>query len=357
MAKDKVSVAIIGCGNIAGRYAEDMQTYAHIEVIGATDVDAVKAAQFADEHGIHLYQDNADLLADSRVDLVVNLTTHHVHAAIIRQCLEAGKHVYSEKPLATAYVEARDLVKLAQQKNLRLGCSPFTLMGEAQQTAWKLIRDGRTGPVRLAYAEVNWGRIESWHPAPGPFYEVGALFDVGVYPLTILTALFGPAKRVTAYGKVLYPDRVTKEGVAFHIDTPDWVVSAIELHSGLVIRLTTNFYVGHHNKQTGIEFHGDLGSVYLSSWQNFDARVEFAEFGKQYETVPLLREPYSGTPWGRGVADMTQAILENRPHRFTGEQAAHVVEILSAAATAARIGQPVEVLSNFTPPTPLDWAG
>src|SRR5690606_38686142 len=99
--------------------------------------------------------------------------------------------VYSEKPLALTAAQAQEHVQLAASRGLRLGCSPFTFLGAAQLAAWRAVEDGSLGTVRLAYAEVNWGRIESWHPAPQPFYEVGALFDVGVYPLTILTAFFG----------------------------------------------------------------------------------------------------------------------------------------------------------------------
>jgi predicted dehydrogenase len=275
---------------------------------------------------------------------------------VVTRCLEAGKHVHSEKPLALTYAEARGLVELAEQKGLRLGCSPFTYMGEAQQTAWKQVREGRLGTVRVVYAEVNHGRIESWHPNPGPFYQVGALFDVGVYPLTLLTAMFGPARRASAYGRVLYPDRVTKAGAPFHIETPDYVVAAVELDSGVLVRLTTNFYVGGHGKQKGVEFHGDLGSLYLSSWQRFDAAVEFAEYGGQYQPVPPVRAPYEGTEWGRAALDMAESIRAGRPHRATGEHAAHVVEILCAIADSTARGAPVEVHSSFTPPALMEWA-
>jgi predicted dehydrogenase len=275
---------------------------------------------------------------------------------VIAQGLQAGKHVYSEKPLATNYADARSVVELAQEKNLQLCCAPITYMGEAQQTAWKAIREGRLGPVRLAYAEVNWGRIEAWHPNPSPFYEVGALFDVGVYPLTLLTTIFGPARQVTAYGTVLHPDRVTGEGRAFHIETPDFVVAAIELASGTVVRLTTNFYVGHHTKQKGIEFHGDRGSLHLGCWQSFPASVEFAEFGGAYQPVPYVKEPYPGVEWVRGLVEMAEALAEGRPQRATGAQAAHVVEILCAIDTSRQEHRPVSVTSGFPPPAPMEWA-
>src|SRR5206468_4141832 len=102
-----------------------------------------------------------------------------------KRALEAGKHVYSEKPLALRVEEARELVELARRQGVRLGCSPSTFLGEAQQTAAAIIRSGRLGRVRAVYADVNWGRLETWHPAPESFHAVGVLFDVGVYPLTL----------------------------------------------------------------------------------------------------------------------------------------------------------------------------
>lgn len=354
----KFNVAIIGCGNIAGPYAEDLKKYNEIELLGAADVDSARAQVFAEKHQINAYESVDALIADPQVQIVVNLTSHFAHRAISEMLLKAGKHVFSEKPLATTFEEAQLLVDLARANNVRLACSPFTLMGEAQQTAWKWIRDGKLGTVRVAFAEVNWGRIESWHPAPGPFYEVGALFDVGVYPLTILTAMFGPVQQVSAYGKVLHPDRVTREGVSFHIATPDFVVTMLETESGTVIRLTTDFYVSNHtSRQTGIEFHGDEGSLFLESWHNFSSCVQFAKYGEHFADVPLIKPPSAEhVPWGRGVHELVSAIIEDRPHRFSGEHAAHVTEILTASAKSMAENHPVSVVSRFTPPPPLAWA-
>jgi predicted dehydrogenase len=158
------------------------------------------------------------ILADEEVDLVINLTIHSAHVEVITTCLHVGKHVYSEKPMTLTSEEAWKLVALAEEKGCRLGSAPITILGEGQQTAWKVIRDGLLGTVRAAYAEVNWGRIESWHPTPGPFYEVGLLFDVAVYPLTLLTTIFGPARSVTAFGKVLYPAGHQRRSALPHYD-------------------------------------------------------------------------------------------------------------------------------------------
>lgn len=360
MSQKKLGVAILGCGNIAAPYAENLASYPEIDLVGVADVDASRAEALAAQFGCRAYPSMEAMLADEKVELVVNLTIHHAHKETTARCLEAGKHVHSEKPLTLTYEDAQVLVELARQKGLRLGCSPFTFMGEAQQTAWKIIREGRLGQIRLVYAEVNWGRIESWHPAPGPFYQVGALFDVGVYPLTLLTAIFGPARKVWAYGAVLHPDRVTREGVPFHIETPDFIVSLIELENGPLIRLTTDFYVSRHSsKQDGVEFQGDLGALYLQSWHDFNVPVELAEFDQPFQAVSLVRPGYQGSrkvEWGRAVLDMARAIAEGRPHRATGEQAAHVVEILNAVTQSIQSGQPAAIHSSFTPPAPMEWA-
>ena len=271
MDNGNLRVAIVGCGNISGRYGETLQAYDTVSIVGATDVDADRALAFVERFGGTAYASLGDVLADPDVDAVINLTSHGAHADVTAQSLQAGKHVHSEKPLAGSYAEARRLLELAEASGVRLSCSPITFMGEAQETAWRMVSSGAIGVVRIVYAEVNWGRIERWHPAPAPFYGVGPLVDVGVYPLTILTAMFGPARTVRAYGRVVLPDRTSASGEAFHVETPDFGVAVIELESGPVVRLTTSFYVGQHSKQSGIEFHGDGGSLFLESWQHFDS--------------------------------------------------------------------------------------
>src|ERR671923_236782 len=181
--------------------------------------------------------------------------------------------------------------------------------------------------------------------------------DVAVYPLTILTAIFGPARRVTASGKVLMPDRTTPTGESFEVTTPDFAVAYIEWDDGTVARVTANFYVTYFSRQQGsIEFHGDEASLYLASWTNFDSKLERAPYGGRYEPVELAKEPFAGCEWGRGVAEMAEAIENGRPHRATGEQAAHVVEIASSIYASIRDQRPVELSTTFTPPAPMDWA-
>ncbi len=352
----RVGVGIIGCGNIAAPYAQHLLACPQIELVGVTDQVPERAEGCAAKFACKYYPSLSALLGDPAVELVINLTIHRAHKEVITSCLEAGKHVYSEKPLALRYQEARDLVGLAQRKGVRLGCAPFTYMGEAQQTAWKIIREGRLGNVRLVYAGACWGIIESWHPDPASYFKVGVLFDMGAYPLSYLTAIFGPARRVVAYGRTLLPERRTKDGATLHIDTPDIVVAMVELGSETVVRLTMSCYA-RTLEQDFVEFHGNRGSLYLSDVCDFRANVEFAEPRKPYTPVDLVKQPADFfVDWGRAVSEMAESIIQGRPHRATGEHGAHVVEILCAIDEAMRSHEPVAVTSSFAPPAPMDWA-
>ena len=348
-------VALVGCGNIAARYARTIVAEPGLELVGATDVVAGRASELVSEFGGTEYGSLDALLADDGVDTVVNLTVPEAHAEVSAQILEAGKHVHTEKPVALRYEEARKLVELAARRGVRLSAAPATLLGDAQQTAWKLVRDGAIGRVRVAYAEANWGRIESWHPTPQGLYAAGPVVDVGVYPLTILTAMFGPARRVLAYGTTLDPERVTLDGTPFRPQTPDFTVALVELATGVVVRLTATFWV-RPGRQRGIEFHGDTSSLYLASWGEFDSRLELSADGEEFTPVPPVREPYRGIGWSRALADLADAIATGRPHRASAEHAAHVVELLNAIARSMQDGAAVAVESDFAAPAPMEWA-
>jgi predicted dehydrogenase len=341
---------------IAPSYAKTFAPHPELEIVGATDLSAERASGFVAEFGGRVYPTLDDVLADEAVDAVLNLTVHHAHAAVVRACLEAGKHVHTEKPLALRYDEARELVELAERRDVRLSCAPINFLGEAQQTAWKLVREGRLGRIRLAYADVNWGRIESWHPEPVPFYEVGVLVDVGVYPLTLLTAILGPARRVTAVARTLEPERVTLRGQPFRLGTPDFVVAVVDLEEGPAIRLTATFYGEFLGRQGGVELHGDEGRLHLQSFENFDSPLVLARRGRRYRRVPLVRDGYPGKEWARSLVELDEAIREGRPHRASAAHAAHVVEVMEAIAGSAERGEPVDVRSTFVQPAPMDWA-
>jgi predicted dehydrogenase len=341
--------ALVGAGDVARKlYAPTIA--APVELAGVTDPVVERARALVERHGGRPYDSLDDILSDDAIDIVVVLTPHDTHEEIARAALSAGKHVFCEKPLAVTVEGAMDLVELARRHDVRLGAAPSTFLGEAQQTAALRLREGCVGRLRLAYAEVNWGRIESWHRSPEPFYAAGPLFDVGVYPLTVLVSILGPARRARGYGTVLLPARETLDGRPFEVGTPDFGLSLIEFDDVLV-RLTTNFYVGHHTPQQGIEFHGDEASLHLTSWYSFDAAVSLARFGGSYEPIALVADPYPGVELARGLNEMAEAILEKRPHRASAEQAAHVVEIVCAIGESWQDGGGwVPVTSTLEPP-------
>ncbi len=356
--ENPLGVVIVGCGNISAAYAREILTYPHIKFLGAQDLDLSRSEALVKEYGGKVYPTLEDVLADQQVEVVVNLTIHHAHVEVITKCLEAGKHVHSEKPLANSYEDAKGLVDLAKEKGLRLSCAPTTWLGEAQLTAWKMVREGKIGTPRVAYAEVNWGRIESWHPNPGPFYAVGPVFDVAVYPLTLLSTWFGPAKRVVAGGGVVHPNRQTSDGTPFTIEQPEWSTAIVEFEDGVQARITSSFYTGWNTRQHGLELHGDEAMIALDRWDVFDTGVYYAPIHQRgfHEKVPLLRPAFHGIEFARGLSDLAIALREDRPHRTTGDQAAHVVEIMQAVHKSLASGTSVNLISTFNRPTPLPWA-
>jgi len=354
-----LGIAFVGCGNIAGAYAQSLKTRPDlVRIVGAFDIADIAAAAFAEQHGCPRFDSFEAVLADVAVDLVVNLTIQSAHYDVSLRSLRAGKHVHSEKPLSLTREEAAELVATADERGLRLSCSPFTWMGEAQQTTWKAIRDGRLGAVRVVYAEMNWGRIEWWHPAPGPFYAagVGPLFDVGVYPLACMTTFFGPVAKVRGLGEVVLPERRTLSGEPFRAEAPDVVVALLQFRSGTIARLTSTFYV-RPTLQHGMEIHGDDASIYMSSNHDFGCPVQIAPAREgDWEPLPYVREPFPGVEWGRAIFDVAEALREGRPHRATGAQAAHIVDLCNGVIESSRTGRVVKVRSTFTPPAPMPWA-
>jgi predicted dehydrogenase len=341
---------------IAPAYAKTMPAYEGLRLAGATDLVPERARELVDRFGGRVYPTLDDVLADDAVDAVLNLTVQQAHPAVVRACLGAGKHVHTEKPLALTYAEARELAELSESTGTRLSCAPVNFLGEAQQTAARIVREGRLGRVRVAYAEVNWGRIEAWHPAPVPFYAVGPVYDVGVYPLTLLASMFGRAQRVTAQAHMVEPQRRTLGGETFTPETPDFVTALVELEDGPLVRLTANFFVDHRRKQVGLELHGDDASLYMESFENFDSPLLLGARGKGYEPVRLVRPGFPGKDWARSLAELEQAIAEERRHRPSAQLAAHVVEVMEAIARSGRSGEAVEVTSEFEPPAPMPWA-
>ncbi|GAB3314303.1 aldo/keto reductase [Haloplanus salinarum] len=334
--------AFVGCGAVAGKYAAALDS-SPLSPVAACDLDADRAASFAADTGAAAYTDLDALLDATDAPLVVNLTGHGAHAAVTERALRAGRHVWSEKPLALEAERARDLVAYATRHDLALGCAPINPDCEGQRLARRALDDGRLGPVRLAYAHAHVGRVTEWHDDPDSFLRVGPLYDGAVYPLTLLVAWFGPASRVrVADATDPWPDRESRTP-----ERPSHVEATVEFADGPLVRLTASFYAPHRSREfTSLECHGDDGSLYLADAGGLGADdhtpVSVGRAGRAYTPNPLTAPPRR-TPYLAGPERLAASVRRERPDRSTARRGAHVVAICNAIERAADLGEPVAV--------------
>lgn len=355
---EPLRVAIVGCGNIAGAYGASLNSKPDkVKIIGAFDVIREQAKAFVDNYGGRVYEKLDDVLNDQDVELVINLTSHHAHAEVSSASILAGKHVHSEKPLATTRDDGKKLIKFAEEKNVRLSCSPFTFLGEAQETVRKAINDGLIGKPLIAYAEMNWSRIEFWHPNPEGFYQPGAgpMLDVGVYPLTVLTTIFGSVESVIGDADILLPKRIIKSGPKagreFFVTTPDQATGFLKFASGSKARITASFL--GFSRQGGIEFHGEEGTIILDSSVDFRSSISIRRVeDNDWKSIPYIAEPFAGVEWGRAIFELADSIRTDSPQRCTGKQAYHVLDICLSILESAEFDRSISVDSRFQQPIP-----
>jgi predicted dehydrogenase len=328
---------IVGCGNIASHYAEDLLASAAVDLAGFYDIDEERAARFADEYGGQAFE-SLDAAIEA-AELVLNLTIFESHYVVSHAALSRSRHVYSEKPLALRLEEAVELARLASANGVRLGAAPFTFLGESQATAVEWVRTGKLGKVRLAYAEVNHGRIETWHPNPAPFYEVGPMLDVGVYPLALLIQAFGPVERLHAISSIIHDERVALDGTRFTPGSPDYWLVDMEHSGGEKVRMTVNFYV---LGDEGVTFHGDDGSLRLDSWFAPNAKLWHTPYGGQTEQIEVIGAA-ADVDWSVGVRDFVAGIETDAPSQLSAELAVHMVAVLDAINRSGASGEQVVV--------------
>ncbi len=334
-------VAIVGCGAIASEYAPDLAAHPDLSLVAVADRVHERADRLADTHDATAYGSLDSLLDASDARVVVNLTGHAAHAPVTTAALDAGRHVFSEKPLATSPDEARDLVARTDTDR-RLACAPTSPAGDPQRTARRHVAEGRLGRVRAARVDCNVGRPGEWHPRPASFREAGPLLDAAVYPLTVLTALFGPVRRVrSADADRLAPD-VGPD------DAPDHWSATLSLADGPRVDLRASGYVPFRaGDQMRLDVVGDEGTIRLPDAGSLGGgdRPRYARLGSDPVRVPPQ------TPRGRlgrafGVAELAAAARADRPLRVgSPAQAAHVVSVVDAVARAAE---------TETPTTPVD---
>ena len=195
-----MKAGVIGCGNISSAYFESFsERYGNVEVVACSDSYPERARAAAKQFGIPAALTVEELLASPGVEVVVNLTIPASHAEVSLAALNAGKHVYSEKPLAVERSDGRAILDAAEARGLSVGCAPDTVLGAGIQTCRKLIDEGRIGEPVAATAFMMSPGPESWHPDPEFYYKAGGgpMFDMGPYYLSALVTLLGPVSRVT----------------------------------------------------------------------------------------------------------------------------------------------------------------
>jgi predicted dehydrogenase len=196
-------VGLIGCGNISDIYLANAGRFRDFDIVACADLRPEAAEAKAAAHGIAPLKPE-DLLAEAGIDIVLNLTIPEAHAEIGMAALEAGKHVYTEKPLATRLADGQRLIELAATRQLRVGTAPDTVLGAATQSARRLIDGGEIGAPIMGVASVLSHGMESWHPNPGFFFKPGGgpVLDMGPYYIASLIQLLGPVASVVAQGRI-----------------------------------------------------------------------------------------------------------------------------------------------------------
>ncbi len=353
-----VRAGIIGTGTISDVYFRAAQSFEVLDIVACADLFPDRARAKADEHGIAKAYSTDELLADPEIELVINLTIPKAHAEVGLAALRAGKHVYSEKPLALTRENGRALLALARDTGLLVGCAPDTFLGGGLQTCRKLIDDGVIGePIGATAFMMSHGH-ESWHSDPAFYYDFGGgpMFDMGPYYLTALTSLIGPMRRVTGSARITFPERtITSQprfGTTVKVHVPTHVAAVIDFHTGAVGTILTTFDVWE-SRLPYMEVYGTEGSMSVPNPNTFGGPVLVrGAQDTEWREVPLTH-PYIGESRGLGVADMAYAVRTGRPYRATGELAYHVLDTMVAFHDASDQSRHIELQSTCDRPAPL----
>lgn len=364
-------IGVVGCGHVSDQYFEGLgQNGEVLEVVACADADQARAMEQANRYGVARILDPNALISDTGVDLIVNLTPPRVHYSISAAAIENGKHVYSEKPLAIELRDARRLVDLARQADVRLGCAPDTFLGGGLQTARKLLDDGWIGRPLSAVAFVSEPGYEHFHPNVDFFYEPGGgpLLDLGPYYVTALVNMFGPVHRVCGCTRITFPERRIRTGeragTRIPVQTPTHATGAMEFASGAIATLLASWDIWATTLPY-IEVYGSAGSLGLPNPDEFGGHPRLRVAGA--EDVRQPPAPPGALPWtsiplrfsadvgrGFGVADMVRAIATGSQHRASGDLALHVLEVLLAIERSSVEKVHIEIESRCERPAPLD---
>jgi predicted dehydrogenase len=362
-------IGIIGCGNISDAYLKGAARSQLIQVKSCADLNAEAAKTKASEYDIAAVPVDA-LLADPDIEIVINLTVPLAHGPVSRQIITAGKHVFSEKPLAARFTEAQALMLAAAGRGVRVGCAPDTFLGAAHQACRRTIDDGRIGrPIGGAAAVLSHG-MEHWHPNPEFFFKRGGgpIHDIGPYYVTQLVNLLGPVIRVTAQASTASPTRTVtstpRRGQVIEVEVPTTVNGVLSFANGANVSLTASWDVWKHMRLP-FEIYGSEGSMLVPDPNFFGDAPQLAERDSAWQELDISAHPFgipnrilrSGMQVADyriiGLLDMAAALRQGRAHRANGDLALHVLEVLDAFERSSVEGRHVMIETPCERPEPL----
>lgn len=365
----ELGIGIIGCGNISAAYLRLAPAFRGVTVRAVADVNMATAEARAAEFGVKA-QSVEDLLGNPQVDVVINLTVPDAHFAVSKAILQAGKHVYSEKPLTLTLEDGLALRELAREQGLSVGCAPDTFLGGAHQLARAIIDEGRIGTITAGGAAVLSHGMEHWHPNPDFFFLPGGgpMLDLGPYYVANLINLIGPVRRVAALTSSAHATRtITSEpraGEVIPVRTPTNIHALLEFATGATVTLSTSWDVWSH-KRANMELYGTEGSIYVPDPNIFSGRVEVAGRDGKIEEVRAWDHPFGrfnshhpsvgdhANYRTAGLADMVAALREGRDVRCSIDRALHGVEVMTACLRSGESGSFVTMATTCTRPEAL----
>lgn len=354
-----IGVGIIGAGTISQTYLENLSSFPDVELLAIGDIIPERADAKAAEFGIEAHGPSEAVLGHDGVEMVINLTVPAAHAEVALQAINAGKHVFNEKPLSLDRVAAKAMLDEAEKAGLRVGCAPDTFLGVGLQEARKIIDRGDIGEPLTALTLMQSPGPESWHPDPAFLFQEGAgpLFDIGPYYFTALTQLFGAVEKVSANGSKSRAQRVIgsgpKAGETFDVTVPTHLSANLRFASGQSSQTILSF--DSSVSRILFEVNGTEGTIAVPDPNMFDGEIKIIGRGeKDWKTVATTKAESSR---GTGALDMARAIREGRAHRASNAQAFHVLDVMQSAAESAESGESVKLGSTFERPEllPDDW--
>ncbi len=347
----RIRTAVIGCGSVSGQYLPVLTKCPYVEVVSVCDIKPERAKKRAEQFNVpHWYPHIDQLLAGEPFDFMITLTDMQEHEHLNRQALQAGKHVWSEKPIANTLAAGQELLRLARSKNVRLWGAPITVQSPQFAYMSRAIQAGKLG--RIAAAHADYG-----HEGPGWsafFYEKGggSMPDLAVYNITSLTGLLGPARSVTAMLSIVTPERTVEDKGRIKVTEEDNAMVLMDHGQGIISHVQSGFNFfnphGHEGRNetrhtiSVVGSHGYLGLVGYD-WEPLGVDIATKESPK----IERQATDPEGYKWQIGAALAAECLVTGRELLVSPEQALHVLEIITAARESQATGRRVALTSTF----------